>query len=265
MVSYFIFKMLSGVEGKSALTLTSYNGISILMLVACISFYIIRFLENKELDIKPAIITFFISVWGIGRSGILASFMLLIGLLYVKSRSKRRFFFILLLCLILIFIFIDGIREFFINHSFFSDTIEISMNRIEAKESSRLILWRNYWENLDLYRLIFGVNVLEDPWLDGEMNMYNYHNSFIHLHLQTGLMGLVVFGIIFFIFINYYKTNKMFFFLLLAFVFRSSTDLFIFFSRFDFLLFFFMFYYIKGNRIYSYKSGSFPKGKKNVS
>jgi len=107
-----------------------------------------------------------------------------------------------------------------------------------------LNMWANYFNNLDISRVIFGANVVEDPWPEGEINEYNYHNSFINLHLQTGLMGLVTLALIIFALFKFYKTNKVFFFLLLALILRSSTDLFIFFGRFDFIPFFFIFYYL---------------------
>ena len=110
---------------------------------------------------------------------------------------------------------------------------------------SRLSYWEYYFSNLDISRLIFGVNVVEDPWPAGEINEYNYHNSFIHLHLQTGFMGLITIALILFALFRYYKINKIYFFLLLSIIFRASTDGFMFFNRADFIIFFFIFYFLK--------------------
>jgi hypothetical protein len=242
---YFFILMLSGYDGFSALTLTSYNGISITMLVACISLYIIQSMENKRIDLKPALVTLVISIWGIGRSGIASSTVLLFSLLFVRLRSKPKYIFIVLICLFGAYLFYDVLYIIAINNSFLSNAIETTLKRMAAADSARAIMWTNYFNNIDIFRLIFGVNVVEDPWPAGEINEYNYHNSFINLHLQTGFMGLLTMVLIIFAVFNFYRTNKVFLILLLTLILRSSTDLVIFFSRFDFIPFFFIFYFLK--------------------
>ena len=49
LVVYFLMLMLAGIDGDSALTTISQNGISMVMLVACISLYIILSMEKKKL------------------------------------------------------------------------------------------------------------------------------------------------------------------------------------------------------------------------
>ena len=243
-VYYFIFIL----TGTPALALTdglSTNGISTAMLVACISLYIILRMENKKIDLIPGLLTLAISIWGIGVSGIISSFVLLLGLLFVRLRSKPKYIFIVLICLFVTYLFFDVLFTFVTNHWFFPNAIENFSSKMAVGNSARWPMWTNYFNNLDILRLISGVNVVEAPWPEGAANDYNYHNSFLHLHAQTGLVGLLTMVLIILAVFKYYRINKVFFILLLAFILRSSTDFFVFFNRFDFIYYFFIFYFLK--------------------
>ena len=243
---YFFILILAGIDGSSAMPLMSHNAISIAMLVACISLYIILSMENKQIDLKPALCTLVISIWGIGRSGIISSLILLLGLFLVKIRPKSLYlyFIIFIIAAVFAYLYLDVLCAFLLKLSFFSKAVENNLIRMAAERSPRLILWSNYFENLDIFRLFFGVNVFEDPWPEGEINEYNYHNSFIHLHLQTGFVGLITLVLFIFSAIKLYRTNIVLFILLITLIVRSSTDLFLFFSRFDFVAYFFLFYFL---------------------
>jgi len=242
---YFFVLILAGVDGHFALKYSSWNGISMVMLVACISLYIILNMENKKIDLKPALITLVISIWGIGRSGIASSIVLLLGLLSVRLRAKPKYLLSVIISLFIAFIFY-ALSMYALDYSFLGNAIDHYLKKtMETGPSERWTMWTNYFNNLDLFRLIFGVNVVEDPWPAGEISEYNYHNSFINLHLQTGFMGLITLLLIIFSLFLYYRINQVFLFLFLTLLLRSSTDLFIFFGPFDFIPFFFIFYFLK--------------------
>ena len=209
---YFLMLMLAGVDGYSALKYSSWNGISTLMLVACISLYIILSMENKKIDLKPALFTLVISIWGIGRSGIASSIVLLLGLLFVRLRAKPKYIYNAIICLFIACLFY-ALFMFAMDYSIFGNAIDHYLARkTETGPSERLKMWTNYFNNLDISRVIFGVNVVEDPWPEGEIFEYNYHNSFINLHLQTGMMGLITMALIIFAFFKFYRINQVFLF-----------------------------------------------------
>jgi hypothetical protein len=244
--AYFLMLMLGGVDGYSALKYSSWNGISTLMLVACISLYIVLSMENKKIDLKPAFLTLVISIWGIGRSGIASSIVLLLGLLFVRLRTRPKYIYNAIICFYIISLFC-ALSMYAMDSSFLGNAIDHYFTReMETGPSERLTMWTNYYNNLDMSRVIFGVNVVEDPWPEGEIFEYNYHNSFVNLHLQTGLMGFITMALITFSFLAFYRKNMIFFFLLLTLIVRSSTDLLIFFGPFDFIPLFFIFYFLRG-------------------
>lgn len=227
---YFLMLMLAGFDTS---VMGGRNAISIAMLIACITLYIILSRENKKIDLKPALFTLVISIWGVGRSGIASSFVLLLGLLFVRFRAK--IFILSMIIYMIIYLinpyqFQDALFEFIMEHSFFSNAYyHYLMNKMSIVDMQRWIFWSHYFNNLDIFRLIFGFNVLEDPSFVGPGFDLNYHNSFIHLHLQTGFMGLITMALILFALYKYYRTNIVFFFLMLSFILRASTDSFVFF------------------------------------
>jgi hypothetical protein len=244
LVGYFLMLMLTGIDPRDALV-CSYNGISVMLLAACIPLYIILSMENKNIDLIPALLTLLISIWGIGRSGIAASFVLLLGLWFVRLRVKQKHIHIGIISLIISSIIFYSFFDVLSDSSFFSNAINNYLARnMDPRPSERMVIWTNYFNNLDLSRILFGVNVLEDPWPDGERLAYNYHNTFINLHLQTGFMGLIVVALLIFSLITYFRTNQVFFFLLLAVILRWSTDIGLFFESWDFIPYFFIFYFL---------------------
>lgn len=242
---YFLSFMLSGVSADFVFANVSRNNISVVLLYASISLYIMLSMENKKkIDLKPAIITFIISIWAIGRSGIVSSFALLLGLIFVKFHVKKKYIVVIcLLIALLVYAFIQsGIFNYF---AYSGNAIQHATISMMREESERGAIWTNYYDNLDLFRIICGVNVAEDQWAAGEILAYNYHNSFIFLHAQTGLMGLITMALIIFSISKFYRINQVFLILLLALILRSFTDMVIFFGRFDFIPFFFIFYFLK--------------------
>jgi hypothetical protein len=129
---------------------------------------------------------------------------------------------------------------------FLGNAVEIYLARNADEDSVRLVLWANYLNNLDFFRLVFGANIFTDPWPQGEEFAFNYHNSWISLHSQTGLMGLVVIALVGFSLLKFWKNNKLFFVLFSAVITRWFTDAGIFFESWDFLVYFFIFYYLSG-------------------
>jgi hypothetical protein len=245
---FFFILMLAGVGAEFALGKTSYNGISMVMLTACISLYIILGMEKKKLDLKPAFINMLISIWAIGRSGIIASFVLFFGLCLVRSRAKAKYAYILIISLIICYLYLDDLLALATNYSFFRNGAInfLAKGRLmDLEVSSRWALWTNYFNNLDIFRVIFGVNVETDPFPTEINHLFNYHNSFIQLHLQTGIMGLITMALIIIALFKFFWTNQVYFVLLLALILRGMTDSIFFFNRFDFIPFFFIFYFLK--------------------
>ncbi len=253
--AYFVFYALTcymasmiftGIDPDEALKVVSRNGISELMIVSSVCLYIIQNNEGEDIDLKPAFFTLLISIWAVGRSGIGSSFILFTGLYLAKRGFNKIYVCGAIFVLISIYLFFDELVLLGVDNIYFGNAINLYLARkMEDGPDSRIDIWANYFNNLDAFRLVFGVNVHTDPWPEGERLSYNYHNMFIHLHLQTGLMAIVIYVLVLSSLIRFWSSNKVFFVLLLVVCLRGMTDTFLLFESWDFILYFFIYYFLR--------------------
>ena len=169
-----------------------------------------------------------------------SSAVLLLGILFITSRTKKSIIAIIFVPIITIYFYFDSILIFLVNNSLSLDALTYHLIKSEEEGPDvRMEIWQNYFNNLDFFRFIFGANILTDPWPDGKLLNYNYHSSFINLHLQTGIMGIITMALMIFSLIKFYKKNIMFFILFITIILRWSTDIGLFFESWDFIIFFF--------------------------
>ena len=242
---YFVYFIYIDVDPNDALIVVSRNGISEMMIVSCVCLYIVKNKDGGKIDLWPAFITLIVAVWAIGRSGIISSFILFVGLLLIKMRTRALYFYMICLTLLTSILYFKQFILMTYDTPFFRPAVEYYLARtVEVGPDVRIALWANYLNNLDIFRVFFGANVHTDPWPDGGRYAYNYHNMFIHLHLQTGLMAVAIYMLILSALIKFWMTNKVFFVLLLTICIRGITDTFLFFESWDFVLYYFIFYYL---------------------
>lgn len=242
--AYFLLLILSRVAPEFTLEFSSVNGISIVMLAACISLYIVLSINNKNnnIDLIPAVITVVISIWAIGRSGIISSILILSGLLFVRLRAKPKYIYVVIACLLLTYFIIHYLNVRIAEYVDVEKAINYALAR-ETWNAERNEIWANYFNNLDLFSIIFGMDVFQNAYMS--IWDYNYHNSLITLHSYTGLMGLIVMILILFSLYRYCRTNHVYFILLLAIMLRMQTDSCNFITLYDFIPFFFIFYILR--------------------
>lgn len=237
---FFLYQIFIGADPDAVMKVVSHNGVSMMMLVTCISYYIVVHQNASKLPVWPAFLTFIISIWGIGRMGILSSFIIFVGVLFVKFKARRVSAIFVGLTIIAILNFYEKILEFGSSFSFSRGSILNIVVKSEGDEP-RFEIWSNYLKNLDTFRLIFGANVKTDPWPDGAELAYNYHNTFINLHSQTGLMGILTLFILLLALFRLFWYDKIYFILFAALFTRWFTDIGLYFESWDFLPFFFTF------------------------
>jgi hypothetical protein len=249
-----LYQILSGVNADDAVTVVSHNGISMIILVACITLYLIVSIEFQKISLIPAVLTAIICIWGTGRSGILASFILLIGLILVKYDVKKHVVIIILSPILILYLFFESIIALAIQIPFFTQAATNYLVRANGEPEARLDIWNNYFNNLNFSKFLFGVNPKIDPWPDGQILAYNYHNTFINLHAQAGLMGIITMLMLAVSFFKLIKYNKVLSILLLTLLTRWFTDTGLYFESWDFLPYFFSFIilsrnYLENNKI----------------
>jgi hypothetical protein len=234
----------------------SHNGVSLMVLVGSISCYLVS--DKKEIDLLPSIITLIISFWAIGRSGILASSILFSGLAFLKYKREAKpiYFFIAVISFFMTTAFLiwpilepggDYLKHIFANMdkpAAITNYIDKTFTPNESK-SERLVIWLNYYNNLNLERFLFGSNVYTDYWPEAQLYAYNYHNSFINFHSKAGLMSFITAILIFFSSLFFAKSNSMYSLIIFVIFIRWSTDNGLFFESWDFIAYFFIFTFLK--------------------
>jgi len=195
----------------------SQNHISVVIIFISI-FYYLNKINQKEytLSYVPALIACLVSLFSFGRSGIISSLVILLGLIYHKSvvsfSFKNIFYSSVLIFSIILVV------------NYYSIYFNLAINRFytEGLESYSRIYIIYYWLNeiKHLPSLFFGVDLL--PLMTYED--LSSHNSYLSIHSRFGLSILVIILSIINIIRDGVKNNIFIVFILIAILIRSFTD-----------------------------------------
>lgn len=207
-----------------------------------ISILLFRSAVPKLIHVLPAVMTLFLSVMSYGRSGIISSFVLFIGILLLNfyEKNKKSGFYIVMSFLAVLLLFLvsnlGGLGNTVNNVSHYFDyfrTVGLS------DKYGRELIWRNYFSQMDLTRLFFGVN----PGIDSSVTRWNnnYHNSFVYLHAMFGMVGIIFIFLQLWSMVRLLNLNNLLLLIIITVSLRSFSDTGMFLSQYDFIL-----YYIIG-------------------
>jgi len=241
-VSLFSFYLMyEGVNPNMVFEDSSRNTFSILLLEASALLYIVIIQRNDftRFPLWPAILSFIISVWAIGRSGILSTGFLLCGVIianFLKSRKKLQYLLftgVIVSCALVLFI------------GWQSESFALVVRKFSTeglKASHRVEIATHYFQQIaeNSLRLFFGYNVQFDQYLANVWHS-NLHNSFLQLHSIIGIGAIVL---LFLIVRGIYKKGKtciLLWFIGGALLLRAATDTPFLFGPTDFLFFYFLF------------------------
>jgi hypothetical protein len=174
----------------------SRNYISVIMLGQYALFAFSGYCNSKRLSVTATFLLFVVSLLSMGRSGIIvASLILIVHVLISVNENKyanqkvhlhRRVVLTIVLCALVSIMFSDV--------SNLHTNIETAINRIKnldisANPRSEIIL--EYLNNIDtLWDFVLGINISEIPLFEQWGN--NLHNSFLHLHADYGIGGVLL-------------------------------------------------------------------------
>lgn len=204
---------------------TSRNYISVvfIFLVCLIIFSQIE--ERKELSLIYAIIPVFFSVWAIGRSGILATMLLLVAMIGIKTfqqtERKYKFIWFLLFVIGMLVVVLLVFSSNTVISALFSRFIENGF-----QDQARNNIWTRYLDLLesDKYSILFGAEIGRDNYLKSFEG--NLHNSFFSLHARYGIIYLlfIIYRIIVSMKFFYVRKNYMVVICMGCFLLRGWTD-----------------------------------------
>ena len=204
---------------------SSTNFVSVYLLFPVVVYYILRENRNLYIPIFPAGIVWMLSLLSRGRGGIICSSFLLLGIFavtYKNSGITKKIlvcFFIVLLILFIV-LNIDKLISS-INSSIISEYF-----RDRGLRSSRIMIWQDYIEQAtgSWINIVAGLDI--NNTFAGRNFGGNPHNSFINIHMENGIIMLIIvsIGLIKKI-VQSVKSNQLVFFVCATtFVMRSFTD-----------------------------------------
>ena len=242
-VAYFTYYFYNGIDPNAIFLNASRNTVSWLLIIYSAIIYIVSDKGGLKIPVLPAVMTVIFSFMSYGRSGIISSFILLIGILLLTfyENKKNAKFYILLTFLGILFMF------FLSNGGDIGNTIyDIShyFHRLETHGLSdsygRGYIWSTYISQMNMTRFLFGTN----PTYDSSVISFNsnYHNSLIAFHAGFGIASIIFMFLMLWAMVKLFNRNNLLLLILITVFLRSFTDSLVFFQSYDFLVYYTTFY-----------------------
>ena len=227
---YLMFQWINNVNPNDVI-FWSTNSVIFIVLSLSLSVYLSRFIRGKKVLLHPALMTLIVALWTNGRSGIIASLLLLLIIIIYKYGINKRN--ILVISSIFGFILL------------ISNTITSSLKgvvlQIATRDGTRegiltdvrFEIWKDYFNKMNFKELFLGFNTNEYHSFYGFSNL---HNSFLDGHYFLGLLMLIVYLLLIICIFKLIKIKEYFpLLLLIVFLLRGTTDSVIFTGRFDYI------------------------------
>lgn len=186
-----LYKLLTvGVTGQIYIS-ASRNFVSVFLMYPLVLYYSIIARKNKDINIIPIVISWIICLVARGRGGIISCTVFLVAICLIKykgMKSTRK--------LITTLIFIIGLSIVMLNLpailAKISGSAVFELFAANGMRSSRTSFWPEYLElaTSNLRNFVLGANTSKTfigLYLDG-----NPHNSFIEIHMLTGIIGVAM-------------------------------------------------------------------------
>jgi hypothetical protein len=242
---YFGYSFYIGIPPSEVFSHASWNNISLILIIYAAITYIISDKMDSPVPVLPALSTFLLSFMSYGRSGIISSLILLVGVFWLRFKGERIKVRVYILSFILVSTSLIVLFGNFDVVSLISNLV--SNNNYLAKfevygltSESRLEMIYTYLNQLNLEKFFLGdIAEFDDSiiYYDG-----NYHNSFIRFHSNFGFLSLIFILFMLLATVRLIKQKNLLLLLVLVVVsMRISTDNILFYSNFDFIVYYVVF------------------------
>lgn len=232
--------MLNGYNPNTIFENGSRNLISVVMLYNSILIYFQEWKQNRTLSLIPALTSFILSIWAIGRSGIVCSTILLIIISCYSFQKKSIHSKILLLFsffVIILFLYKIGI---FNDLEILNLFVRFEDRGLSYDEDERSIMLEAYLSRINAFSFLIGYNYFNDPYF--RTWDYNVHNSFISCHSLWGIGSLFFLIFITKEIISLAKRSLVLSALICIFLLRAFSDAVAFNGIYDFIIISILFY-----------------------
>lgn len=238
---YLLLQYVKGVH-PSDIIIWSENIVNFIVLSLTIAVYLSRYLKKKKIIIHPAMIGLIVGFWSTGRSGIIATLLLLFIVMIYKYSTKQKYIMMLFFGCILLFFTQPVIKKLV---SLGNNIATRGGTREGLSNNIRIEIWRDYLNSIDIKSFLFGFNTNNQHIFYGFRDL---HNSFLDGHYQFGIFMVLIYLLLIVACVKLILSKEYYpVLLLIIFLLRGTTDTVIFTGRFDFifmaiLLYYFIFY-----------------------
>lgn len=240
--SFVLLHVIPGGDANDIFVNRSRNIVSFYCLILVIHYYIEKYRYQKQIPLWPALLSMTISLYCIGRAGILTSALLLSLIVFMKLRKLN---FIKTLKYGVLLLITSIISAAYGLQLMVTNFIDLSLFKLRDRgldDSSRELVVLNYLNDMfdNIFNFILGVP-LDNNSVYSELE-FNLHNSFLNAHYYFGIFSLVIF---FYIFKAFFKKGGDLFYkgLLLVLLIRGLSDK-LFFTGFNDVIIFYLIFLI---------------------
>lgn len=201
----------------------SFNYVSVISIYIASLYYISSVSDGRRITLIPAVIVFLICLAAIGRSGIISSALLLLSIAFALLRSKSSLAFQVALLGGGIFLLLNaGIIIETVSEGV--DGMLVQFERKGFESLARQFILIEYWDRLDFYTMIFGVDPRAISFAYSAREGMTLHNSYLAMHSTYGFGFFIIIFVIGLAFWNHLKNRLWLAILMLVILTRSSTD-----------------------------------------
>ncbi|MGM0843666.1 MAG: O-antigen ligase family protein [Bacillota bacterium] len=227
-----LYYFLSGTSPHHISKESSANIVNYIYLAFSILMTGINYHKNSMILITPAILSTLVSFWSYGRAGIIASFIFLIGVLFLKYKNKINKL-VLGLVIIMTSLISYTIYNFLME---MSSKILFDQGNTFIKGSERSNIIDAYFQQLNIDKVLFGLDYNHQHFFAGYTNL---HNSYLDIHAKFGLGGILILIVLFTVLIRFLITKQYLYFILtFSLLLRGATDSVMLGEMYDFVLIF---------------------------
>jgi len=244
LVAITLAYFLGGVAPGDISQRSSENIVNYVVLAFSVMLIALHYKKYNNIIFSPAIFSTLVSFWTLGRSGMLVSLFLLIGM-YIVKYYERISKLTLSISLIVLTLF---------GYTIYNFTIEIITKVIYRfgerttfiEDSPRLKIINDYLNKLNFKTFFLGFDFSENYFY----GYTNLHNSFLNLQSKFGIGGIILIILLIGILL-YFLINKQFlyFVLMLSLLVRGATDIVILVGRYDFVLMYLILIFMESRRL----------------
>lgn len=224
--------------------INSKNYVSYYLIFMVVPYYYVKLNRYETPLILPAILTFILSAYSFGRSGIVASICILGSAVWTRiklSRTRKVIYLVIFSGFIIVFY-----QYLFLKGELWSVERFTNLNTF-LRFGGRAIIWSSYFSNFNISQLFFGLNV-NKLLLSIDFTSHS-HSSLILFHSAGGIASIVFLLYLFYKMKCLYQHNFSLFLLSLGIMIRISTDSGALFGYFDYVIWIFLYTGIVSNNI----------------